>query len=109
MKWLGQDIVHSFDRTKEKLRGILKDCVPREFSLARGKLARTIRVIFNLRLKLHLLHVGNKLWPWLVSKLTKVLMNGVAFDEANFWIELRADIFIYSNEAIEIILKDRFQ
>ena len=36
-------------------------------------------------------------------------MNRVTFDEATFRIELCADVFINGNEAIEIILKDRFQ
>src|SRR5438105_2514230 len=108
-KRLGEHIVYRFDRTEEKLRGILEHCVPREFSLSGGELPGAIRVIFNLRLELHLLHVRNKLRSWFVSELSEVLMNGVAFDEANFRIELRADVFIDSNESIEIILKDRFQ
>src|SRR5712692_4280908 len=109
LKWLGQDIVHSFDWTEEEFRRVLEHCIPRKLGLSRGELAGAIRVIFNLGLELHLLDVRNKLWPRLVRKLSKVLMNGVAFDEANFRIKLSAYIFINHNEAIEIILKDRFQ
>ena len=50
----------------------------------------TIRVVFNLRFKLHLLHVRNEFRPRLVSELSKVLMNSISLDEANLSPAARA-------------------
>ena len=36
-------------------------------------------------------------------------MNGVAFDEAGFGIELGAHVFIDRDEAIEVVFKDRLK
>ena len=106
LKWLGQDIVHIFDRSEEEFGGVFENCIPGKFGLPGREFSGTVSVIFYLRLKLHLLHVRDELRSRLVSQLSKVLMNSVAFDEANFGIELCADVFIHGDEAIEIVLKD---
>src|SRR6266850_1235391 len=107
-KRLGKYIIHILNGPEEKLRRILEDRIPGKLSLPSRESPCAVGEVFYLRLKLHLLYVRNKLRSWLVSQLAKILMNGIALDKTNFGVEPRANVFIDGNEAIKVILKDRF-
>ena len=63
-----------------------------------SELARAIRVVFDLRFKLHLPDIRNELGARCISRLGKVLVDAFAFDETNFRIEIAADVLVNGYE-----------
>src|SRR5918912_605479 len=71
---LGQDIRHVLDGAEEEVGGVLELRIPRKLRLSRRELAPPVRVVFELRLELHLAHVWDELRARLIGGLPEILM-----------------------------------